>query len=150
MIYRSLAVLGCCLLMGAALPQEHRMDKAAGSFDVKLTPQTAPGAAIDRMSFDKLFHGELDGTSQGEMLAVRTPGGSAGYVAMERVTGTLHGRHGSFVLQHFGTMTRGAPTLTVSVVPDSGTEGLKDITGSMTIENAGGAHRYVLTYHLPE
>ncbi len=126
------------------------MDKAAGSFDIKLTPETAPGAAVDRMVIDKVFHGDLDATSHGEMLAVRTHGGSAGYVAMERVTGTLHGRHGSFVLQHFGVMTRGSPTLTVSVVPDSGTEGLTDITGSMTIENTGGAHSYVLTYHLPK
>jgi hypothetical protein len=141
-------LLGCCLLAGAAVPQEQSMDKAVGTFDVKLVPQTAPGAPLDRMTIDKQFHGDLEASSTGEMLAVRTAGGSAGYVAMERVDGTLHGRHGSFVLQHVGVMTRGTPTLTVSVVPDSGTGDLKDLSGSMTIKIDGGVHHYVLTYHL--
>ncbi len=96
-----------------------------GSFDVKLTPQTAaPGietAKLDRMTIDKQFHGDLAAASLGEMLAIRTEvQGSAGYVAMERVTGSLHGRKGSFVLQHSGTMNRGVSLLALTVVPDSG------------------------------
>jgi hypothetical protein len=149
MVLRRLALLGCCLLIGATGPLEHSMETAAGTFDVKLVPQAVPGAALERMTIDKQFHGDLEASSKGEMLAVRTTDGSAGYVAMERVDGTLHGRHGSFVLQHFGVMTRGSPSLTVSVVPDSGTGDLKDLTGSMTIKIDGGVHHYVLTYRLP-
>ena len=96
---------------------------AKGPFDVKLTPQgtaTDP-TAVGRMSLDKTFHGDLAGTSVGEMLAVRTAvSGSAGYVAIERVTGTLAGRTGTFALQHWGMMDKGAPDLKISVIPDSG------------------------------
>ena len=109
---------------------------ASGTFDVKLTPQPAEGEspAVGRMSIDKQFHGDLEGTSKGQMLAAMTGvKGSAGYVAIEQVTGTLHGRSGAFVLQHSGTMTRGAPQLIVSVVPDSGTGELAGLAGTMTI-----------------
>src|SRR6202167_6102221 len=98
---------------------------ASGAFDVKLTPQAAEAgdAGLGRMTIDKQFHGDLEGTSKGFMLssAAAVVKGSGGYVAMERVTGTLKGRTGSFVLQHSGTMNRGAPQLSVTVVPDSGT-----------------------------
>jgi hypothetical protein len=125
---------------------------AIGTFDVKVTPQApADGADADagRMTLDKQFHGDLEGTSKGQMLAVSTSvKGSAGYVAMEKVTGTLKGRSGSFVLQHSGTMTRGAPQLMVSVVPDSGTGQLVGLAGTMTIKIADGKHSYDFEYSL--
>jgi hypothetical protein len=129
---------------------------ASGSFEVKLTPQKpdnaiAEGAKLGRMSIEKQFHGDLEGTSQGEMLSAMTDvKGSAGYVAMERVSGTLYGRTGAFVLQHSGTMTRGAPRLSVSVVPDSGTGELAGISGTMMIEIASGKHSYLFEYTITE
>jgi hypothetical protein len=127
---------------------------ATGTFDIKLTPQTATAeietAKLSRMTIDKQFHGDLTAASLGEMLAVRMDAhGSAGYVAMERVTGTLHGHKGSFVLQHSGTMNRGVSSLQLTVVPDSGTGELTQLSGSMTIEIDQGAHRYTMDYVLP-
>jgi hypothetical protein len=129
---------------------------ARGPFDVKLTPQAAPGTtpdptAVGRMTLDKTWHGDLEGTSAGEMLAVRTAEpASAGYVAIERVTGTLAGRKGTFALQHSGLMNKGKPDLTIVVVPDSGTDALSGISGRMTIDiQPGGKHFYELTYTLP-
>ena len=102
------------------------------------------------MSLDKQFHGDLEATSKGEMLtAMSAVKGSAGYVAMERVTGTLKGRNGSFALQHSGTMARGAQQLVITVVPDSGEGDLKGLAGTMAIEIADGKHSYVLEYSLP-
>jgi hypothetical protein len=126
---------------------------ARGSFEVTLTPQPvdayADGAALGRLSIDKRFHGDLDATSKGQMLTGMSPvKGSAGYVAIERVSGTLGGRTGSFVLQHSGTMTRGAPHLVVTVVPDSGTDELAGLTGTMTIDVSNGAHAYAFEYSL--
>lgn len=126
------------------------MSSAKGTFDVKLTPQGAPDSAVGRMSMDKQFHGDLDATAKGEMLMHGTAvEGSAGYVAMERLTGTLAGRSGTFVLQHTGTMDRGAPQLTVTVVPDSGTGQLAGLTGRMTIDIVDGKHLYAFEYKLP-
>ena len=125
---------------------------AKGTFEVKLTPQAAEGgdASVGRMTIDKQFHGDLDGTSKGQMLAVGTAvKGSAGYVAMEKVTGALSGRSGSFVLQHTGTMDRGVPTLSVTVVPDSGTEELVGLTGKLNIIIADGKHSYEFEYATP-
>ena len=125
---------------------------ANGTFEVKLTPQPVDGdaPAIGRMSIDKQFHGDLEGASKGQMLAAMTSvKGSAGYVAIEQVTGTLHGRSGAFVLQHSGTMTRGAPQLIVSVVPDSGTGELAGLTGTLTIAIADGKLSYDFEYTLP-
>ncbi len=126
------------------------MNHAIGTFDVKVTPQPAGDAdeaAIGRMTLDKHFHGDLEGTSKGVMLAVSTSvKGSAGYVAVEKITGTLKGHSGSFVLQHSGTMTRGAPQLTVSVVPDSGMDQLVGLAGTMTIKVADGEHSYDFEY----
>ena len=126
--------------------------RAAGAFDVKLIPQAPPDpddAPIGRMLLDKQFHGPLEATSKGEMLAAGTDvKGSAGYVAMERVSGTLDGRRGTFVLQHSGTMNRGAASLSVTVVPDSGTGELTGLTGSMTIDTTGGKHAYVFDYEI--
>ncbi|GAB2581492.1 DUF3224 domain-containing protein [Dyella jejuensis] len=127
--------------------------RATGSFEVSLTPQT-PTAGIEpanlgRMSINKQFHGELEANSLGEMLsAMGEVQGSAGYVAIERVTGTLHGKQGSFVLQHHGVMHRGAPQLSVIVVPDSGTEELAGLNGSMQIAIEQGDHTYVFDYEL--
>ncbi|MEL5504147.1 DUF3224 domain-containing protein [Serratia ureilytica] len=127
---------------------------ATGTFDIKLTPQTATAeietAKLSRMTIDKQFHGDLTAASLVEMLAVRMDAhGSAGYVAMERVTGTLHGHKGSFVLQHSGTMNRGVSSLQLTVVPDSGTGELTQLSGSMTIEIDQGTHRYTMDYVLP-
>jgi len=127
---------------------------AKGSFDVKLKPLPAYGAEVDqnlgRMSIDKTFHGDLEGTSIGEMLAAATKlKESAGYVAIERVSGTLDRRRGTFVLQHSATMTRGTPALSITVVPDSATDELEGLSASMTIRIEGKNHFYVLEYTLP-
>ena len=127
--------------------------QANGPFDVKLVPQpAAPGiepANLGRMTIDKQFHGDLEATSLGEMLsAMGQVQGSAGYVAIERVTGTLHGKQGSFVLQHYGIMDRGAPQLTITVVPDSGTDALAGLRGTMQIQIEDGKHSYVFDYTL--
>ena len=126
---------------------------ARGIFEVKLNPQSladpGAGATLGRMSIDKQFHGDLEGTSKGEMLSAGTAvKGSAGYVAIERVSGKLHGRSGTFVLQHSGTMTRGAPQLTVTVVPDSGTGDLAGLAGNMSIKIDEGKHFYEFEYTL--
>lgn len=122
----------------------------SGSFDVTLTPQTpAAGESTvpGRMLIDKQFHGPLEAHSKGQMLAFGTSvKGSAGYVALELVEGKLEGRSGSFALQHSGTMNRGQPTLLVSVVPDSGTDELAGLRGSMAIRIEGGKHYYDLEY----
>jgi hypothetical protein len=126
---------------------------AKGTFDVKTTPQPAAegdDSGIARLLLDKHFHGDLEAASKGQMLAASgTVKGSAGYVAIEKVTGTLAGRKGSFVLYHQGTMNRGVPTLSVTVVPDSGTDQLTGLTGSMNIIIANGALSYEFTYSLP-
>jgi len=129
-------------------------NRAAGPFDVKITPLTIDNVAdpgIVRMSLDKQYHGDLEGTSQGEMLSFPSPvQGSAGYVAMERVTGNLGGRRGTFALQHAATMDRGTPHLSITVVPDSGTQELTGLKGSMNIRiEADGKHFYEFEYDLP-
>lgn len=125
----------------------------SGRFDVTRTPEppyhAADGVALARSHFAKRFHGPLDATSTVEMIAAGTPvKGSAGYVAIELVTGTLAGRAGTFVLQHSGVMTRGTPSLSVTVVPDSGTGELRGLAGRMAIEIVEGAHFYRFEYTL--
>jgi Protein of unknown function (DUF3224) len=127
----------------------------SGTFDVKLTPQgtedKAEGSTLGRMSIDKQFHGELQGTSQGQMLTgVSDVQGSAGYVAIERVTGTLKGKRGSFVLQHSGTMSKSGFQLSISVVPDSGSGQLVGLSGKLDIKIVDGKHFYEFDYTLPE
>jgi len=129
------------------------VQRASGTFEVSLTPlataHEAAGPGLGRMSIDKQFAGDLTGSSRGEMLTAMTETkGSAGYVAIERVTGTLQGRQGSFVLQHSGVMTRGEPGLRITVVPDSGTGELVGLSGTMTIVIAEGKHSYLLEYSL--
>ncbi len=126
--------------------------KASGPFDVKMAPASPAGAAVGRFTLDKKYHGDLEGTGTGEMLTGMTDTkGSAGYVAIEKITGSLAGRTGSFMVQHSGLMNRGAPSLTISVVPDSGTGELAGLTGRMSIQIAAdGAHYYTFEYSLPE
>jgi Protein of unknown function (DUF3224) len=126
------------------------MSSANGTFQVKLNPQASDGdARLGRLSIDKQFQGDLEATSKGEMLTGGTVvKGSAGYVAIELVTGTLHGRSGTFILQHTGTMDRGKPSLSVTVVPDSGTDELTGLTGKMAINIADGKHSYEFEYTL--
>ena len=131
------------------------MTRATGTFEVKLNPQTPDAdteeAALGRLSLDKQFHGDLQATSKGTMLAAQTGvEGSAGYVALERLRGTLNGRLGAFVLQHSGTMARGAQQLTITVVPDSGTGQLVGLAGTMAIIIADGQHSYDFEYTLDD
>jgi uncharacterized protein DUF3224 len=127
---------------------------ASGPFEVKLVPQTddkVGDPTVGRMSVDKQYHGDLEATSKGQMLAAMTDvKGSAGYVAIERVIGTLHGRTGTFALQHTGTMNRGEPQLSITVIPDSGTGQLVGLTGKMGITIVDGKHSYDFEYTLPE
>jgi hypothetical protein len=128
---------------------------AEGTFDVKTTPlppdDATTGTAIGRFALSKQFHSDLEATSKGEMLSSGDPAkGNAGYVAIEHITGTLHGHAGSFALQHIGSMDHGNYKLSVVVVPGSGTEELTGIAGTMIITIANGKHSYNLEYTLPE
>jgi len=156
--------LWTCVLMSVTAPtcaqssemvrKEPLMKRhAEGTFDVKTTPLAADdataGTPISRYSLEKQYHGDLDASARGEMLGAGDPStGSAGYVAIEVVTGTLQGHHGSFALQHNGSMDQGKFLLEVTVVPGSGTAGLTGINGTMTIKNAAGKHSYTLDYTL--
>lgn len=127
--------------------------RASGTFEVKLAPiepyNRTPDAGLGRMSIDKVFEGDLQASSQGEMLSAGSPqSGSAGYVAVERVTGALHGRRGSFALQHSATMHRGAFSLSITVVPGSGTGALDGLSGTMNVIIADGRHSYEFDYEL--
>jgi hypothetical protein len=116
---------------------------------VKLTPQQDSDSPVGRMSIAKQFHGDLEASSAGQMLAFMTETkGSAGYVAIEKVTGKLAGRTGAFALQHRGVMNRGAAELTVTVIPDSGTGDLAGLSGSMKIIVEAGKHSYEFDYEL--
>ncbi|MET6757223.1 MULTISPECIES: DUF3224 domain-containing protein [Pseudoalteromonas] len=126
----------------------------SGEFNVNLAPiegyaSGQNGVNLGRMSIDKTFKGSLNATSQGEMLSAMTPTqGSAGYVAIEQVIGELEGKKGSFVLQHFGTMDKGQDSLILNVIPDSGTNELEGLTGSMKIRIEQGIHHYDFEYTL--
>lgn len=131
------------------------IQRATGPFDVTIKPGASPEregrTEIGRMSLDKQYYGDLAATGKGEMLtAVTDTKGSAAYVAIERVTGTLNGRTGSFVIQHAGTMSSGSESLAISIVPDSGTEELSGIRGEMLIRIPDGKHIYELTYTFPQ
>ena len=128
---------------------------ARGTFDVNITPQPpedkTEGSTLGRMLIEKEFRGDLQATGKGQMLTgMPEVKGSGAYVAIERVTGTLNGRSGSFILHHLGIMERGVPRLNVTVVPDSGTRELAGIAGTMTILIAEGKHSYEFAYTLPE
>ncbi len=134
-----------------SVARETKMAHATGSFDVKLAPQPSD-PPLGRFLLDKQYHGGLDGVSKGEMLTAGSgaAGSSGGYVALEQFTGTLDGRKGSFVLQHSGTMTAGAPQLTITVVPDSATGELTGLTGKLSITIKDGKHFYDFEYALPD
>ena len=128
--------------------------RASGTFEVKLIPQPSDDETQDptlgRMSIDKQFHGDLEATSQGQMLSAGSgaKGSSGVYVAIEKVTGTLQGRKGSFVLYHVGVMTSGMPDLKINVVPGSATDDLQGLAGNMNIVIADGKHSYEFAYTL--
>ena len=152
------AFAGVLLAPGISSAQpkgEQRMSSLAkGTFTVEMKPQTEPntadGVSLGRMSLDKQFKGDLVATGKGEMLTALTPiKGSAGYVAIERVTGTLQGRGGSFIFQHSGTMDQGAQRLSITVVPGSGTGALAGISGAFKINITEGKHFYEFEYSLP-
>jgi hypothetical protein len=129
--------------------------RASGTFEVKMTPQEqqekAENGSFGRMLLDKQFHGDIEAMSKGEMMVAGTEvKDSAGYVALERVAGTLNGRSGAFILQHSGIMTRGVGQLSVTVVPDSGTGQLAGLAGKMSINIVDGKHLYDFEYTLPE
>lgn len=128
------------------------MPQIKGEFDVARTsasPVDLAGASSMRIRFDKRFHGALDATSVVEMMSIGTPvDGSGAYVAIEHVTGTIDGRLGSFSFTHVGVMERGAPSLLLRVVPDSGTEALIGLRGQLAIDIAGGKHYYTFDYEL--
>ena len=131
------------------------MPTISGAFDVTITPETlsdtAAQSGLGRLSLAKRYYGALEASAQGEMLSVRAGvAGSAGYVALERVEGTLDGRQGSFYLQHSGSMARGTPSLSLTVVPDTGTGQLQGLHGSMAIRIEGGKHYYDFTYDIAE
>ncbi len=135
-------------------PKEIAMTRrATGTFDVKVKPLTADNAdwgAFGRLSIDKAFHGDLEGTSLGQMLAEGDgKGESGGYVALERITGSLGGRTGTFVLMHSGTLVARRPEMTIVVVPGSGTGGLSGLAGRFQILIEAGKHSYVFDYTLP-
>jgi hypothetical protein len=143
-------ILGVGVLKGAAVATH-----VTGAFDVKLTPQAtddnAEGPALGRMSIDKTYHGDLEATGKGEMLTAGSSVKDSGvYVAVERVAGTLQGRHGTFALHHRGVMTRGVPQLAISVVPDSGTGQLVGLSGTMTINIVDGKHFYEFDYTIAD
>jgi hypothetical protein len=150
---KAILMLGMVVAGQVQMHKETTMHHAVGTFDVKMKPEplsdVAGKTAMGRMSIDKVYHGQLEGTGQGEFLsAMGTEKGSAGYVAMEQVAGTLDGKKGTFVLMHRGVMTRGAPELLVTVVPDSGTGELVGITGTLKIDIVEGKHNYVFDYSL--
>src|ERR1044072_2126138 len=126
-------------------------NRASGTFEVKMSPQEAE-MSVGRMTIDKGFQGDLVGTSTGQMLMASSESvkNSAGYVAIEKVTGTLIGRRGSFYLQHNGAMTRGAGALAITVIPDSGTDQLTGLSGKMDIIIAEGKPSYEFEYTLAE
>jgi hypothetical protein len=148
------AVLGAPGAPAAAQEKGTKMRHAKGEFDVKVTPLALAGPAEDpklgRMSLEKTFHGPLAATAHGQMLTAGSEvEGSGVYVAVERVTGTLDGKKGSFALHHRGVMTRGEPSLSILVVPDSGTGELAGLTGTLHITIEGGKHFYDFEYELP-
>ena len=151
----SLLFVAVSFAQNPALTQKEALvtNHASGPFEVKVTPQDdkSEDPLLSRMALDKQYHGDLEATGKGQMLTAGTAvKGSGAYVAIEKVSGTLKGRSGSFVLQHAGSMTGGNFQLTVTVVPDSGAGQLAGIAGKMNIIIAGGKHSYEFEYTLPE
>lgn len=156
---RTLTITAACLLLGiggsAQTKGTAKMTLASGPFEVKITPQSedkGDGSAMGRMSLDKQYHGDLEATAKGEMLYASSAGvqTSGSYVAVERVTGKLHGKSGSFALAHKGTMSGGQQQMDITIVPDSGSGELAGISGSLKIIiTADGKHSYEMEYAIP-
>jgi len=153
---RSTAVFAIALSLPVALVAQQKevpvMHHAHGTFTIAMKPLSpVPAEGLGRFSIDKVIHGDLEATTKGEMYSggdYKT--GAAGYVAIEVVTGTLGGKHGSFAIQQMGTMDANGPKLTAMVVPGSGTGELKGIAGTLTIDPSNGQHSYDLQYTLPD
>jgi len=150
-------LLICALVFQSAFTQSKQgkvmTNRASGTFEVKMSPQDqGADMPVGRMMIDKQFQGDLVGTSKGQMLMASSDSvkNSAGYVAIEKVTGTVNGRRGSFYLQHNGVMTRGVGELQITVIPDSGTDQLVGLRGKMNIIIAEGKHSYEFEYTLAE
>lgn len=152
------AFLTAAVVLASLVPvrAEQKVMRASGTFEVKLAPvgndSTPEGPNLGRMSMDKTFQGDFEGVGKGEMITAVsvTVKESAAYSAVERLTGTLRGKKGSFALQHTGIMNRGKPSLTITVVPDSGTGALVGLTGQMDIIIEGKEHKYVFAYSMPK
>ncbi len=153
--FLAIGVLACSLAPVFA-EQKVVMTRATGTFEVKLAPvgndNTPEGPNLGRIALDKVFKGDINAVGKGEMITAAgiAVNGSAAYSAVERISGTLHGRKGSFALQHTGIMDRGKPSLTITVVPDSATGELVGLTGKMDIIIEGKEHKYVFEYALPK
>jgi hypothetical protein len=157
---RTLAITAICLILSISTSAQTtkgtaRMTLASGPFEVKMNPQSddkGDGSTMGRMSLDKQYHGDLEATAKGEMLYASSVGvqGSGTYVAVERVTGKLHGHSGSFALAHKGTMAGGKQQMDITIVPDSGSGELVGIAGAMKIIiTADGKHSYEIEYKMP-
>jgi Protein of unknown function (DUF3224) len=154
MLRPTYTILAFAMLTPTALTQQKEipmMHHARGTFTVNIQPLTpAPAEGLSRFSIDKQIHGDLEGTTKGEMFSGGDPQqGAAGYVAIEVVTGTLQGKHGSFALQQMATMDSNGSKISITIVPGSGTGELKGIAGTFTIQVAEGRHSYELEYTLP-
>lgn len=142
-------IIALLLMVPTTNAEESNMSKATGTFEISMIPQDDGAANMGRFQFEKAFAGDITGTSIGQMLSHRSSvEGSAGYVAMEKLTITVDGKTGSFHAQHTGTMQAGDQSASISIVPDSGTDQLTGISGSMVIEVVDGQHFYTLTYSL--
>ena len=147
---RQLSMIAAISLATPATAKENKMTQAKGEFEVDLKPVSAEGDAQPRMSIGKTFTGDLTGTSAGQMMMDGVEAnGARVYVAIETVIGTLAGKDGSFILAHRGTMSPAEQELSVIVVPDSGTDALAGITGTLDIDVVDGKHFYTLDYSLP-
>jgi Protein of unknown function (DUF3224) len=150
---RILAIVGLMLanFASASPSKDQLMHHATGEFDVKMQPVSTADEPVMRMSLDKQFHGDLEASSIGQMMAGgNEANGARVYVALETVTGSLKGKAGTFVLAHRGTMTKDAQALSVIIVPETGTGELTGIAGELGIDIRDGKHFYTLDYTLPE
>ncbi|MEM7708136.1 MAG: DUF3224 domain-containing protein [Pseudomonadota bacterium] len=151
----ALLMISIVLSSAAFAGEKTNMTQATGTFDVSMTPASEAaeeaGVTLGQFSLTKTFTGDMVGNASGQMLtATSAVKGSAGYVAIERFSGTVHGKNGTFVLQHTGTMQGQSQALTITIVPDSGTGELAGISGTFKLQIDEGTHHYTLEYSLPE
>ncbi|GAA0477246.1 hypothetical protein GCM10009096_18900 [Parasphingorhabdus litoris] len=145
------ATVALLSLAGPALAEDVKKKQASGAFEVELSPVSEKGESPARMVLTKSFTGDLIGTGTGQMMAdANKTTGARVYVALETITGSLNGKQGSFIVTHHGTMTKTSQNLSIEIVPDSGTDELSGITGTMAIQNVDGKHSYTINYSLPD